>query len=135
MEKPVQTNSVVVKLVLHQKYRTIKIGITNLDNQFLILFFSQNCRFYWVIHDLFTSIHINQTPLSENITGQLIWREYFYTMSVDNPQYGQVANNPICLDVGWREVRGSEESERWRKGQTGYPFIDAAMRQLRQVRN
>jgi cryptochrome len=40
--------------------------------------------------------------------GQLIWREYFYTMSVNNPNYGQMAGNPICLDIPWKDPKGDE---------------------------
>lgn len=53
-------------------------------------------------------------------------------MSVNNPCYGQVEGNSICLDVGWKK-EGGEALEKWRNGMTGYPFIDAVMRQLRQV--
>ncbi|KAI5652106.1 FAD binding domain of DNA photolyase domain-containing protein [Phthorimaea operculella] len=67
---------------------------------------------------------------THSITGQLIWREYFYTMSVNNPNYGQMAGNPICLDIPWKEPEG-DELKRWTEGKTGFPFVDAAMRQLR----
>jgi len=33
--------------------------------------------------------------------GQLIWREYFYTMSSNNLQYDQMESNPICLNIPW----------------------------------
>lgn len=42
------------------------------------------------------------------VTGQLIWREYFYTMSVNNPNYGQIVENPICLDIPWKSPEGDE---------------------------
>lgn len=51
-------------------------------------------------------------------------------MSVNNPNYGQMANNPICLDIPWKNPEGGE-LQRWIDGKTGFPFIDAAMRQLR----
>ena len=63
-----------------------------------------------------------------HITGQLIWREYFYTMCIDNPVYDKSENNPICLNIPW----STDESmlQIWKDGKTGYPFIDAAQRQL-----
>lgn len=51
-------------------------------------------------------------------------------MSVNNAKYGQIAGNPICLDIPWRGPEG-DELDRWRSGRTGFPFVDAAMRQLR----
>ena len=44
----------------------------------------------------------------------------------------QMEPNPICLNINWRTDEG--QLQRWKDGQTGYPFIDAAMRQLIQVR-
>jgi len=35
------------------------------------------------------------------IVAQLIWREYFYTMSAQNIYYGQMEKNPICLQIPW----------------------------------
>lgn len=39
--------------------------------------------------------------ISIGIVAQLIWREYFYTMSAQNVNYGQIADNPICLPIPW----------------------------------
>ncbi|KAL1115936.1 hypothetical protein AAG570_005431 [Ranatra chinensis] len=92
-------------------------------------------RFYWSIHDLFEEVHKGQVPATQSITGQLIWREYFYTMSVNNPHYAQMESNPICININWMG-RSDPEYEtrlnRWKRGMTGYPFIDAIMRQLKQ---
>ncbi|CAH1645315.1 unnamed protein product [Spodoptera littoralis] len=89
--------------------------------------------FYWSVQDLFRQVHqgrLTSNSASHFITGQLIWREYFYTMSVNNPNYGQMAGNPICLDIPWKTPAG-DELQRWTEGRTGFPFVDAAMRQLR----
>ncbi|XP_025017377.1 cryptochrome-1 isoform X2 [Tetranychus urticae] len=83
-------------------------------------------KFYWDLHDLYESIFGNS--VKPRIVGQLIWREFFYTMSVNNPCYGQMANNPVCLQIKWKQ--DSAALEAWSTGKTGYPFIDAAMRQL-----
>ncbi|XP_049951179.1 cryptochrome-1 [Schistocerca serialis cubense] len=88
-------------------------------------------KFYWSIHDLFHSVYNGNLPLNQKITGQLIWREYFYTMSVNNEFYGEMANNPICLNIPWKDGSEKGHLERWQEGETGYPFIDAAMRQLK----
>lgn len=77
-------------------------------------------------------MHKGEPPSTQNITGQLIWREYFYTMSVDNIFYAEMLRNPICLNIPWYQT-DEKILDKWRKGKTGYPFIDAAMRQLLQV--
>lgn len=43
------------------------------------------------------------TPVPFSITSQLIWREYFYCMSVNNPFYNRMKENPICLNINWYE--------------------------------
>nr|CAD7443749.1 unnamed protein product [Timema bartmani] len=86
--------------------------------------------FYWQLHDLFRAVHGDEPPASESLTGQLIWREYFYTMSLNNQYYGEMARNKICLDIPWREKDIQKDLDMWKQGKTGYPFIDAAMRQL-----
>ena len=35
------------------------------------------------------------------IVAQLIWREFFYTMSAQNANYGKIQDNPICLPIPW----------------------------------
>nr|CAD7411492.1 unnamed protein product [Timema poppensis] len=87
-------------------------------------------RFYWQVHDLFRAVHGGEPPASESLTSQLIWREYFYTMSLNNQYYGEMARNKICLDIPWREKDIQTDLDLWKQGKTGYPFIDAAMRQL-----
>ncbi|XP_055542058.1 cryptochrome-1 isoform X2 [Wyeomyia smithii] len=88
--------------------------------------------FYWCVHDLFEKVQANSTykyPGGHHITGQLIWREYFYTMSMNNPKYAEMEANPICLNIPWYEPK-DDSLQRWKEGRTGYPMIDAAMRQL-----
>ncbi|GAB0091616.1 Cryptochrome-1 [Sergentomyia squamirostris] len=89
-------------------------------------------RFYWEIHDLYHgSNNINpDKDEAPHITGQLIWREYFYTMSVDNPKYGEMKDNPICLNIPWIKDPDMHIIEAWKQGKTGFPLLDAAMRQL-----
>ena len=47
------------------------------------------------------------------ITGQLIWREYFYCMSVNNPKYNCMEGNSICLNIDW--YTDQEQFEKWSK--------------------
>ena len=65
-----------------------------------------------------------------DITVQLIWREYFYSLTRLNPYFNQIEKNPFCLNIPWRKDESA--LNRWKNGQTGYPFIDAGLRQLLQ---
>lgn len=92
-------------------------------------------KFYWDVHDLFQNVQLQaegmgmQMSGGAHITGQLIWREYFYTMSVNNPYYDRMDGNEICLHIPWAKPN-PEQFNSWVMGQTGFPLIDAAMRQL-----
>lgn len=88
--------------------------------------------FYASIHDKFKEVQdkmIFKAPTGNHITSQLIWREYFYTMSVNNPRFGQMKDNPICLEIPWRKAK-DEDVLKWKEGKTGIPIIDASLRQL-----
>ncbi|CAB0002124.1 unnamed protein product [Nesidiocoris tenuis] len=90
-------------------------------------------RFYWTIVDTFNEVFEDLPMPSQSVTGQLVWREYFYTMSVDNPYYAEMERNPICLKIDWlsrTDPTYQKKFESWKNGMTGYPFIDAVMRQL-----
>jgi cryptochrome len=90
--------------------------------------------FYWKVHDLFNTVKkamSSKFPEGPHITGQLIWREYFYTMAVENHAFGNMLGNPICLNIPWASGDTTVRMvEQWKAGQTGFPLIDAAMRQL-----
>lgn len=52
------------------------------------------------------------------------WSVHVYQV----PNYDTIENNPICLRLPWEH--DSDMFSRWKEGRTGYPWIDAAMRQL-----
>ncbi|KAF0709092.1 hypothetical protein As57867_006082, partial [Aphanomyces stellatus] len=62
--------------------------------------------------------------------GQLLWREFHYACSYLTPNYYSVENNPLCPQaLTWSQ--DETKLQAWARGRTGYPWIDAAMRQLR----
>lgn len=70
-----------------------------------------------------TSFNREQTWL-----GELIWRE-FYMMSLDHfPQTEHHAYRPAYDRIEWRN--NEKEFEAWCQGKTGYPLVDAGMREL-----
>ena len=69
----------------------------------------------------------SQPPVS--LHGQLIWREFFYLCAANTPNFGQMRGNPICKQIDWDT--NEEYLQKWKSGQTGFPYIDAIMIQLR----
>jgi deoxyribodipyrimidine photo-lyase len=65
----------------------------------------------------------NQVYLSE-----LIWREFFMQILYHYPEVVNQNFNHAYDNVPWRN--NVEEFERWRNGTTGYPLVDAGMREL-----
>ena len=71
-----------------------------------------------------------EDPLDNyTIVSQLIWREFFYAMSANNPFFGEMDRNPICINIPWYE--NESQLGAYLAGNTGYPFIDAGVGQLK----
>ncbi|MBI9048860.1 MAG: deoxyribodipyrimidine photo-lyase [Anaerolineaceae bacterium] len=62
---------------------------------------------------------------------ELIWREFFNHLMDSYKSSEERFANKDGSNVQWRESRS--ELNAWQDGMTGYPLIDAAMRQLRQT--
>lgn len=62
---------------------------------------------------------------------ELIWRDFFMQIIWHYPQVVESSFRPQFEKVKWRE--NSEEFEKWCLGQTGYPLVDAGMRELNQT--
>lgn len=59
---------------------------------------------------------------------QLAWRDWFAHLLAENPTLVDHAMRPEYDRIAWRDA--PEDLERWKAGQTGYPIVDAAMREL-----
>lgn len=68
----------------------------------------------------------NATYLSE-----LIWREFFMQILFHFPKVVTENFKSKYNRIEWRN--NSEEFEKWCKGETGYPIVDAGMRQLNET--
>ncbi|XP_045471055.1 cryptochrome-1-like [Harmonia axyridis] len=84
--------------------------------------------FYYRLTDLYRKIKNARPPLS--LHGQLLWREFFYCAATKNPNFDKMLGNPICVQIPWDH--NAEALAKWANGQTGFPWIDAIMTQLRQ---
>ena len=68
-------------------------------------------------------------PLSETYLNELIWREFYHMILFHFPRVGK----GYCFKPEYEEIRWrNDESEfrRWTEGNTGYPIVDAGMREL-----
>lgn len=74
----------------------------------------------------------SKPPVS--LHGQLLWRDFnnliAHSANAQSPgSWGQMQNNVYCRDIPWST--DPELLTAWKKGRTGYPWIDACMAQLR----
>ncbi len=65
---------------------------------------------------------------AETWLNELIWREFYHAILFAFPFVLHTAFNPSMRAVPWRNAPA--ELEAWQEGRTGYPVVDAAMRQL-----
>jgi deoxyribodipyrimidine photo-lyase len=65
---------------------------------------------------------------SEVFLNELIWREFFMQILWHFPRVETTAFKPQYDLIGWRN--SENEFEKWCNGQTGYPLVDAGMREM-----
>lgn len=70
---------------------------------------------------------ISQNAKSK-FASELIWREFFAHVLANNPTALDQEIKPETRGLNWNQ--DLEAFERWKTGTTGFPFVDAAMRQL-----
>ncbi|QSX34568.1 deoxyribodipyrimidine photo-lyase [Shewanella avicenniae] len=60
---------------------------------------------------------------------ELVWREFYRHLLQAYPNLSMGANfNPLGAQIAWRDDQQAFDA--WCEGRTGYPIVDAAMRQL-----
>lgn len=85
------------------------------------------------VHLRFGTISIRQLAnialeLSEAYLNELIWRDFYFMIIWHFPHSVDKAFKPAYDRVQWRNNK--EDFERWCRGMTGYPIVDAGMREL-----
>jgi deoxyribodipyrimidine photo-lyase len=60
--------------------------------------------------------------------GELIWRDFYQMILWHHPHVVDACFKPACDRIEWDEA--PERFAAWCEGRTGYPIVDAAMRQL-----
>ncbi|MEM9676126.1 MAG: deoxyribodipyrimidine photo-lyase, partial [Bacteroidota bacterium] len=69
--------------------------------------------------------------LNETFLNELIWREFYMQVLFHSPQVVKQAFKPQYDNIPWRD--DEDDFRRWCEGKTGYPIVDAGMRQLNQT--
>jgi len=62
---------------------------------------------------------------------ELIWREFYIQILYHFPYVAKTAFNKSLANIQWRN--NASEFEAWKRGETGVPVVDAAMRQLKEI--
>jgi deoxyribodipyrimidine photo-lyase len=65
---------------------------------------------------------------AESFLRELAWREFAYHLMHHFPQIASANWKPEWDSFAWRG--DNPDAERWRRGMTGEPFVDAAMREM-----
>lgn len=85
------------------------------------------------IHFRFGTISVREKvrralSLSDVFVSELIWRDFYAMILWNFPYVARSAFRPVYDQIEWRN--NIEEFEKWCAGQTGYPLVDAGMREL-----
>jgi deoxyribodipyrimidine photo-lyase len=89
------------------------------------------------VHLRFGTISIRElatraASLNETFLNELIWREFYQMILWHFPQVGKgKAFRPEYEAIHWRN--NEAEFAQWCKGETGYPIVDAGMRELNET--
>jgi len=115
-------------------------------------FGSLSCReFYWRVQDVVDSYKGRGSQPPTSLTGQLLFRDmYFGAQASLGHYFHQTYNNSHCRFIPWHLPSIVDENtkfitgrytvdcptaeiwfKRWKFGRTGFPWIDALMRQLK----
>lgn len=88
------------------------------------------------VHLRFGTISIRELTkeaqkLSETFLNELIWRDFYQMILWHFPHIVDHSFKPTYDNIKWRN--NEKEFEAWCKGQTGYPIVDAGMRELNET--
>jgi len=86
---------------------------------------------WWAIQEAVKKSNVkNPTKPPVSLEGQLLWRDFNYLMAHSaGENWRQMEGNKYCRHVPWDDDRVLLNA--WKNGQTGYPWIDACMMQLK----
>lgn len=85
------------------------------------------------IHLRFGTISVRKlaleaAELNDTYLNELIWREFYMMILYHNPQVVEKAFKSQYDQIPWRKAE--DDFQKWCDGKTGYPIVDAGMREL-----
>jgi len=86
--------------------------------------------FYYKLNAVYEKAKGKHTRPPVSLLGQLYWREMFYLNAYKIPNFDKICGNKICRRIDWDHNETFIKA--WEEGRTGYPWIDACMKQLHQ---
>lgn len=109
-------------------------------------------EFYWRVQDVVMEYKGKASAPPTSLIGQLLFRDmYFAAQAALGHQFSQTIHNTNCRFIPWHlpteidkttnlatasyhidSVAAEQWFQRWKHGRTGFPWIDALMRQLKQ---
>ena len=94
-------------------------------------YLSNGCISPRLLWDECLKIHFNSehTDPPVSLHGQLMFREMFYLLSRSVDNWDNDVDNSNCRPIQWGEY-DELKMKAWESGMTGFPYIDAMMRQL-----
>jgi len=126
-------------IVPHHKYWTLALGRDRIGRDFS--HYNDLRNLPWVdgstrlspyirfgvfsIREIYAKVSSNSTLLSE-----IIWREFWYHIAYYFPFTYSLEFQERRRVIDWNRDESSYEWEMFQKGKTGYPLVDAAIRQL-----
>jgi deoxyribodipyrimidine photo-lyase len=75
-----------------------------------------------------SAMNEEQRRSAESWMTELAWREFYIDILYHFPEVLRMSFRPAYREIAWSNNR--DDFNAWRAGQTGYPIVDAAMRQL-----
>lgn len=89
---------------------------------------SMDLKYGWIGPRSVLTVTAGDTPGRRSFTRQLAWRDFYGHLLAFDPGLVAGAMRPEYDAIEWRNA--PDDLEAWRHGMTGYPIVDAAMRQL-----
>jgi deoxyribodipyrimidine photo-lyase len=84
-----------------------------------------------ILSDLAAALVDDRRDGAQTFRSELAWREFYADVMLHVPSSATRSMRPVVPEDAW--ARGREEADRlaaWAAGRTGYPLVDAGMRQL-----
>lgn len=105
----------------------------NLPSERLVSKLSPHLHFGEISPAKVWHILVDRSNVGETYLKELAWRDYAQNVIQQFPQYGSESYREKMRKLPWRDMdqdNVQSDFNAWRRGKTGYPIVDAGMREL-----